>query len=225
MTRSTAWPCACCRTCRARRWDRQGRSCLEGSLDSLDSHVTKRPCRTRTHRNHIQQEIIMTEPVAGIDPHQKTFTVGIVDEHGVEVRRRDLQEQRRRLRRRDRSVDHEPCPPGRHRRIGPLGCTRRRGAGCGRVRRPRSASIADCNTAPISATREDRRRRRSVGGARSTGRAEPWAGPGTGRLRPARRQDRGRARTPASTGRCHARCSSIMSAIRSRSCLPRSATN
>ena len=26
----------------------------------------------------------MTEPVAGIDPHQKTFTVGIVDEHGVE---------------------------------------------------------------------------------------------------------------------------------------------
>lgn len=27
----------------------------------------------------------MTEPVAGIDPHQQTFTIGIVDEHGVEV--------------------------------------------------------------------------------------------------------------------------------------------
>ena len=28
----------------------------------------------------------MTQPTAGIDPHQETFTVGIVDEHGVEIR-------------------------------------------------------------------------------------------------------------------------------------------
>ena len=27
----------------------------------------------------------MTQPVAGIDPHQKTFTIGVVDEHGVEI--------------------------------------------------------------------------------------------------------------------------------------------
>ncbi len=27
----------------------------------------------------------MTHPVAGIDPHQKTFTVGVVDAHGVEI--------------------------------------------------------------------------------------------------------------------------------------------
>jgi transposase len=48
--------------------------------------VTKRPCRTRTHRTAIQQEkTIMTEPIAGIDPHQRTFTVGIVDPLGVET--------------------------------------------------------------------------------------------------------------------------------------------
>jgi hypothetical protein len=27
----------------------------------------------------------MTEPVAGIDPHQKTFTIGIVNSVGVEI--------------------------------------------------------------------------------------------------------------------------------------------
>ena len=27
----------------------------------------------------------MTSNVAGIDPHQNTFTVGIVDEHGIEL--------------------------------------------------------------------------------------------------------------------------------------------
>ena len=27
----------------------------------------------------------MTQHVAGIDPHQETFTVGVVDQHGVEV--------------------------------------------------------------------------------------------------------------------------------------------
>ncbi len=27
----------------------------------------------------------MSFPVGGIDPHQDTFTVGIVDEHGVEI--------------------------------------------------------------------------------------------------------------------------------------------
>ena len=27
----------------------------------------------------------MTPPVGGIDPHQDTFTVGIVDAHGVEI--------------------------------------------------------------------------------------------------------------------------------------------
>ena len=27
----------------------------------------------------------MTQPVGGIDPHQKTFTIGVVDQHGVEV--------------------------------------------------------------------------------------------------------------------------------------------
>ena len=27
----------------------------------------------------------MTSPIAGIDPHQDTFTLGIVDQHGVEI--------------------------------------------------------------------------------------------------------------------------------------------
>jgi len=27
----------------------------------------------------------MTQSVAGIDPHQETFTVGVIDEHGVEI--------------------------------------------------------------------------------------------------------------------------------------------
>jgi transposase len=32
-----------------------------------------------------QEIIIMTSPVAGVDPHQDTFTVGIVDSNGVEI--------------------------------------------------------------------------------------------------------------------------------------------
>jgi len=38
------------------------------------------------HRNHhFQQEHIMTSNVAGIDPHQDSFTLGIVNQHGIEV--------------------------------------------------------------------------------------------------------------------------------------------
>jgi transposase len=39
------------------------------------------------HRNqqYFQQENIMTAHIGGIDPHQNTFTVGVVDEHGIEV--------------------------------------------------------------------------------------------------------------------------------------------
>jgi len=38
------------------------------------------------HRNHhFQQEHIMTAHIGGIDPHQNTFTVGIIDQHGIEI--------------------------------------------------------------------------------------------------------------------------------------------
>jgi transposase len=53
----------------------------------LDSVVTKRPCRSRTYPEYRieQEEHIMTVSVAGIDPHQDQFTVGIVDNNGVEM--------------------------------------------------------------------------------------------------------------------------------------------
>jgi transposase len=71
-----------------RVWDRQEHFCLEGSLFQLDSDLTKHSCRSRTYRKRRsnQQEVsMMSSPVAGIDPHQATFTLAIVDVNGVEI--------------------------------------------------------------------------------------------------------------------------------------------
>jgi len=67
-------------------WGRQARSCLEGSLDLSRFGCDEALLPIPDHRNHhFQLEHIMTSNIAGIDPHQDTFTVGVVDQHGVEL--------------------------------------------------------------------------------------------------------------------------------------------
>ena len=54
----------------------------------IDSHVTKRSCRSRTYRQRPrnQQEVsMMSSTVAGVDPHQDTFTVAVIDVNGSEL--------------------------------------------------------------------------------------------------------------------------------------------
>ena len=43
---------------------------------------------------------MMTSPVGGIDPHQDTYTVGIVDTNGVELTHASFPHQRSRISRR-----------------------------------------------------------------------------------------------------------------------------
>ena len=63
----------------------------------------------------------MTAPIAGIDPHQAQFTVGIVDANGVEVVHDSFPQHRPRVHRRDRTCwSHAVSPRSalRARRVG-----------------------------------------------------------------------------------------------------------
>jgi transposase len=65
---------------------RQECSWLEGSLFDLTRMCRGTPAVPDPPEHHVQQETFsMTGAVAGIDPHQDTFTVGIVDRNGVEL--------------------------------------------------------------------------------------------------------------------------------------------
>ncbi len=43
------------------------------------------PSAKELRQRTVLQEDTMTSPVGGIDPHQDSFTVGIVDHHGIEI--------------------------------------------------------------------------------------------------------------------------------------------
>jgi transposase len=69
--------------------ERQERYWLEESLFIPDSDVplhSWRPGPTGTTTNQ-QEYNMMTSSVAGIDPHQDNFTIGVVDNNGVEIER------------------------------------------------------------------------------------------------------------------------------------------
>ncbi len=67
-------------------WGRQVRSCFEGSLDLSRLGCDEALLAIPDHRNHhFQQEHIMTSNIGGIDPHQDSFTVGVVDHNGAEI--------------------------------------------------------------------------------------------------------------------------------------------
>ena len=101
----------------------------------------------------------MSLPVGGIDPCQDTFTVGIVDGHGVEIAIETFANTAA-------SYGAETCSlaaRGVERvgaGVGGVGSPRRDRAGrCG-VRPPRSPGLAVRGPAPLTATGQDRRRRR-----------------------------------------------------------------
>ena len=144
----------------------------------------------------------MTEPVGGIDPHQDTFTVGIVDHHGVEI-------------------THDTFPntaTGYGAAIDLLDAHGVRRVGVeGSAKWGAHVAVALCaagfDAREVPASRsaaqrrsrrpgQDRRRRRRRVGPRAAGRADAGAGPGSGGLRPCRRGDRGGARTPQNPCGC-----------------------
>jgi transposase len=73
----------------SRAKERQVCHWLEESLFEPDSDVPRHSCRpgpTGPITNQ-QENTMMTSPVAGIDPHQNSFTLGVVDTNGVEIDR------------------------------------------------------------------------------------------------------------------------------------------
>jgi transposase len=69
-------------------WDRQECFWLEGSLFDLTRMCRGTPAvpgPTDSYQTFQQETTMMTSPVAGIDPHQATVTLGIVDRNGVGI--------------------------------------------------------------------------------------------------------------------------------------------
>ena len=151
--------------------------------------------------HHFGQEHPMTPPVGGIDPHQDTFTVGIVDRHGVEITHE--------------TFDNTAAGYGAAidlldaydvRQVGVEGSAKW-GA---HVAIALAAAGFDAREVPASRSAAQRRSRRldktdavdAVASARALLAADAGTGAGSGGPRPRRRGDRGGARTPQNPCGC-----------------------
>ena len=124
----------------------------------------------------------MTLPVGGIDPHQDTFTVGIVDYHGVKTCHETFDNTASGYVTAIDLLDAHGV-----RQVGVEGSAKwgahvaiaLSAAGFDTREVPASAFRG---SAPFAATRKDRRCRRGRGGPRVVGRADAGTRPGTGGL-------------------------------------------
>ncbi len=142
----------------------------------------------------------MTSAVGGIDPHQDTFTLGIVDANGVETCHETFDNTAAGYAEEIDLLDaHGVCLVG-------VEGSAKWGA---HVAIALAAARFDAREVPPSRSAaqrrsrrpgQDRRRRRGRLRAGAAGRADPGPRPGLGGLRPARRRDRGRARAPPGAG-------------------------
>ena len=169
-------------SCRA--WDRQVRSCLEGSLFEPDSDLTKRSCRSRTHRKRPSNQ-------------QETLHDDITSRRDRPAPRHLHRRHRRRQRCRARSCDRSrPAPPATSTAIELLSAHGVEQVGIeGSAGWGAHAAIAlvaagfDCSRGPaatfsgaasVASVGQDRRRRRRRRGAGVARRTHPRTGPDAG---------------------------------------------
>ena len=124
----------------------------------------------------------MTFPIGGIDPHQDTFTVGIVDPHGVKTCHETFDNTAAGYGAGADLLDAHGVRQVGVEGVRQMGSARRDRSVGGGVRHTRSPCVAFPGPAPFAATRQDRRRRRGRGGQRFVGRADTGTRPGTGGL-------------------------------------------
>ena len=168
---------------------------------------------------------MMSSPVAGIDPHQSSFTVAVVDTNGVEIAHASFANSGAGYIEAIELLSSHGVEQvgvegsaswGSHVAIALVA------AGFdAREVPPAAGRAAAASTTPG----QDRQRRRGLDGAGVAGRAVARPGAGARGVRRVGRQDRSGARTPPDAGATAARWACITSLTSWPSCLPRSVTS